>query len=109
MYEKADYTGNQAECVLFVGGQCLILRVGALRLLKPHGNELDCGMKHCLAYTGKITSFVGMQLEKVLTLHAKNWHVQHLSNYTSSKTDGAYEHSASNQAVFERMVYEWHS
>ena len=48
-------------------------------------------------------------IRKGVTLHAKNWHVQHLSNYTSSKTDGAYEHSASNQAVFERMVYEWHS
>ena len=41
-----------------------------------------------------------------LGLNQVNLPLEHLSNYTSSRTPGAYEDSAKNQAVFERIVRE---
>lgn len=39
-----------------------------------------------------------------ITLVQTLWPVFHLSNYTSRKTPGAYEHSAANEAVFLEML-----
>ena len=48
-------------------------------------------------------------LQSGVHFYAKNWYVQHISNYTSARTKGAYEHSASNQAEFERRAVQWQS
>jgi GT2 family glycosyltransferase len=42
-------------------------------------------------------------------LQATNWQVQHLNNYTTNRTPNVLDSVAENQAVFEKMVYEWHS
>ena len=46
-------------------------------------------------------SRAGLSLKQVL-----DFPLEHLSNYTSSRTPGAYEASMANQAVFERIVRE---
>ena len=48
-------------------------------------------------------------LKHGVKLYQKNWYVEHINNYTSSKTKGAYDHSKTNQETFERMVIEWRS
>ena len=42
-------------------------------------------------------------------LQATNWQVQHLNNYTTNRTPNVLDSVAENQAIFEKMVYEWHS
>ena len=41
-----------------------------------------------------------------LSLHKVDLPLEHLSNYTSQRTPGAYDNSAANQAVFEAKVRE---
>jgi GT2 family glycosyltransferase len=40
-------------------------------------------------------------------LQATNWQVQHLNNYTTNRTPNVLDNVAENQAIIEKMVYEW--